>query len=183
MVSNKTSRARSVLFFSFLFKRVDTTYLPVQCRQTESRHERISEKAAISNPLLASFRWKYNRVLWKTDGGARVSLSYLNVALSFSFLPVCMNSSSSQLDIPNIIEKHHKAAVLDPVDTSFSSSFLVRYIAMAPRDRSEGRDVYVYDIEDPYTILGSLILGKGVINTNFYFMIETIILFSSDFEI
>jgi len=54
---------------------------------------------------------------------------------------------------------------------------------MAPRDRSKGRDVHIYDIKDPNTILGGLILEQGVTNTNFYSMVEIIILFESDFEL
>ena len=54
---------------------------------------------------------------------------------------------------------------------------------MAPRDRSEGRDVYIYNIKDPNTILGGLILEKGVTNANFYSMVEILIIFESDLEL
>lgn len=54
---------------------------------------------------------------------------------------------------------------------------------MAPRDRSRGRDVHIYDIKDPSTILGGLILENGVTNANFYSMVEILALFSNDFEL
>jgi hypothetical protein len=52
---------------------------------------------------------------------------------------------------------------------------------MAPRDRSGGRDVHIYDAKDPTTVLGGLILTDGVTNANLYSMIEIIVLFESDF--
>lgn len=54
---------------------------------------------------------------------------------------------------------------------------------MAPRDRSRGRDVHIYDIKDPSTVLGGLILENGVTNASFYSMVEILVLFSSDFEL
>ncbi|KAG9232165.1 HNH endonuclease-domain-containing protein [Amylocarpus encephaloides] len=54
---------------------------------------------------------------------------------------------------------------------------------MPPRDRSRGRNVHIYDAKDRATVLGDLILTNGVTNTNFYSMVEIIILFTSDFEL
>ena len=54
---------------------------------------------------------------------------------------------------------------------------------MAPRDRSRGRNVQIYDAKDRTTVLGGLILANGVTNTNFYFMVEIIVLFTTDFEL
>jgi hypothetical protein len=54
---------------------------------------------------------------------------------------------------------------------------------MAPRDRSRGRDVYIYDLKDPTTVLGGLILTNGVTRTNFYSMVRIFVLFMSDFEL
>jgi hypothetical protein len=54
---------------------------------------------------------------------------------------------------------------------------------MAPTDRSRGRDVHIYDAKDPTTVLGGLILTNGVTNTNFYSMVEILVLFMSDFEL
>jgi hypothetical protein len=54
---------------------------------------------------------------------------------------------------------------------------------MAPRDRSRGRDVHIYDLKDPTTILGGLILTNGITNTNFYSMVEILVLFMSNFEL
>jgi hypothetical protein len=54
---------------------------------------------------------------------------------------------------------------------------------MPPRDRSQGRDVHIYDAKNPTTVLGGLILTNGVTNANFYSMIEILILFTSDFAL
>lgn len=54
---------------------------------------------------------------------------------------------------------------------------------MAPRNRSRGRDVHIYDAKDHTTVLGGLILTNGVTNTNFYMMVEILIFFTASFEI
>jgi len=54
-------------------------------------------------------------------------------------------------------------------------------ISMAPNNRSNGRNVHIYDANDPTTVLGGLILSNGVTNANFYSMVEILILFASDF--
>jgi hypothetical protein len=54
---------------------------------------------------------------------------------------------------------------------------------MAPRDRSKGRDVKIYDAKDPSTVIGGLILTNGVTNANLYAMVEIFALFESDFEL
>jgi hypothetical protein len=54
---------------------------------------------------------------------------------------------------------------------------------MAPRDRSRGRDVHIYDAKDPSIVLGGLILTNGVTNTNFYSMLEILFMFESNFEV
>jgi hypothetical protein len=54
---------------------------------------------------------------------------------------------------------------------------------MAPEDRSQGRDVHIYDAKDPTIVLGGLILTNGVTNANFYSMVEILVLFTSDFEL
>ncbi|KAF4627998.1 hypothetical protein G7Y89_g10152 [Cudoniella acicularis] len=54
---------------------------------------------------------------------------------------------------------------------------------MAPGDRSGGRDIHIYDIKDPSTVLGGLILTNGVTNANFYSMVKIIFLFTSNFEL
>ncbi|EXJ66399.1 uncharacterized protein A1O5_10551 [Cladophialophora psammophila CBS 110553] len=52
---------------------------------------------------------------------------------------------------------------------------------MPARDRSVGRSVHIYDLKDPPTKIGGLILLPGVTNTNFYAMIEIIVIFESPF--
>jgi hypothetical protein len=54
---------------------------------------------------------------------------------------------------------------------------------MAPRNRSRGRNVHIYDTNDRSTILGGLILTNGVTNANFYYMVEILVLFTSNFEL
>ena len=54
---------------------------------------------------------------------------------------------------------------------------------MPARDRSRGRDVHIYDAKDPCTVLGGLILTEGVTNVNFYSMVETLVSFTTDFEL
>jgi len=46
-------------------------------------------------------------------------------------------------------------------------------------NRSAGRDVYIYNANDPDTVLGGLILTDGVTNANFYSMVEVFLLFDS----
>ncbi|KAF8423471.1 HNH endonuclease-domain-containing protein [Terfezia claveryi] len=48
-------------------------------------------------------------------------------------------------------------------------------------NRSAGRDVQLYDANDPTTVLGGLILTNGVTNVNFYSMIEVFLLFGSEY--
>ena len=54
---------------------------------------------------------------------------------------------------------------------------------MPPVDRSNGRNVHIYDANDPNTVLGGLILTNGVTNMNFYSMVEIIIIFSGSFSL
>lgn len=41
---------------------------------------------------------------------------------------------------------------------------------MSAANRSAGREVHIYDANDPATVLGRLILTNGVTNANFYSM-------------
>ena len=50
-------------------------------------------------------------------------------------------------------------------------------------DRSLGRNVHLYDAEDRETVLGGLILTNGVTKSNFYSMVEIMLLFQSSFSI
>lgn len=51
-------------------------------------------------------------------------------------------------------------------------------------DRSEGRDVHIYDIKDTsQTVLGGLHLTSGITNILFYSMIEIFLLFQSPFSL
>ena len=52
-----------------------------------------------------------------------------------------------------------------------------------PVDRSLGRNVFIYDANDPDKVLGGLILTNSVTNANFYAMVEIIIIFSGGFSL
>ncbi|OAL37677.1 hypothetical protein AYO20_03184 [Fonsecaea nubica] len=52
---------------------------------------------------------------------------------------------------------------------------------MPTRDRSAGRNVHIYDLNNPTTVIGGLLLLPGVTNANFYTMIEIIIIFEGPF--
>jgi hypothetical protein len=52
---------------------------------------------------------------------------------------------------------------------------------MPPVDRSEGRNVHIYDANHPTTVLGGLILTNGVTNANLYSMVEIIVIFNGPF--
>lgn len=48
-------------------------------------------------------------------------------------------------------------------------------------NRSAGRDVHIYNANDPTEPLGGLILTNGVTNANFYAMIEVFLFFNGDY--
>lgn len=50
-------------------------------------------------------------------------------------------------------------------------------------DRSLGRNVHLYDAEDRGTVLGGLILTNGVTKSNFYSMVEILLLIQSSFSL
>lgn len=50
-------------------------------------------------------------------------------------------------------------------------------------DRSLIRDVHVYDAKDHSKLLGGLKLNNGISRSNFYSMVEIILLFESSFSI
>jgi hypothetical protein len=56
-------------------------------------------------------------------------------------------------------------------------------ITIAPRDRSRGRTVHIYNAETPATAIGGLILTHGVTNASLYSMVEILVLFTSTFEL
>jgi len=52
---------------------------------------------------------------------------------------------------------------------------------MPARLRSAGRNVHIYDLNDPTTEIGGLLLLPGITNASFYAMIEIIVIFSNSF--
>lgn len=69
------------------------------------------------------------------------------------------------------------------LELRFFSSFLTlrssQYVMSV--NRSVGRDVHIYDANDPTTVLGGLILTNGVTNANFYLMVEVFLLFDGKY--
>ncbi|KAF1816448.1 hypothetical protein P152DRAFT_464000 [Eremomyces bilateralis CBS 781.70] len=59
------------------------------------------------------------------------------------------------------------------------------YLNLDPctEDRSRGRDIHIYDVNDRDTVLGGLILTNGITNANFFSMVEILVLFTSSFEL
>lgn len=53
----------------------------------------------------------------------------------------------------------------------------------APASRSRGRNVYIYDANDPTAVLGSLRLTNGVTNADLYSMVEILIIPTDDFSL
>ena len=54
---------------------------------------------------------------------------------------------------------------------------------MMAADRLTGRNVHIKDSNDPATALGGLILTNGVMNENFYSMVEIFLSFQSDYQL
>ena len=50
-------------------------------------------------------------------------------------------------------------------------------------NRTAGRNVHIYNANDPGTILGGLGLTNGMTNANFYSMVEIILLFDQDYAL
>jgi hypothetical protein len=54
---------------------------------------------------------------------------------------------------------------------------------MPPSHRSGGRDVHIYDANDPTAVLGGLILSNGVTNANLYSMVEILVKSTGPFSL
>lgn len=52
---------------------------------------------------------------------------------------------------------------------------------MSANNRSAGRDVHIYDSNNPTEVLGGLILASGVTNANLYAMINIIVIFNGTY--
>ena len=53
---------------------------------------------------------------------------------------------------------------------------------MPPIDRSGGRNVHIYDAENPTVVLGGLILNNGITNANLYSMLDIFIVYEESFS-
>jgi hypothetical protein len=54
---------------------------------------------------------------------------------------------------------------------------------MPPGNRSGGRNVHIYDANDPNTVLGGLHVNTGVTNATFHSMVEIIFIFSNNYSL
>ena len=54
---------------------------------------------------------------------------------------------------------------------------------MSSANRSLGRNVHIYNASNPDTVLGGLFINNGVTNASFYYMVEILFSFSSDYSI
>lgn len=54
---------------------------------------------------------------------------------------------------------------------------------MSVLDRSEGRDIHIYDASRPTEVLGGLILNNGVTNHNLFQMIDVLFVFKGSFSL
>jgi len=70
-----------------------------------------------------------------------------------------------------------------PPSASPSEASKPLYTLDIPVDRTLGRDVFIYDANDPDKVLGGLILTNGVTNANLYAMVEIIIIFNGSFSL
>ena len=52
---------------------------------------------------------------------------------------------------------------------------------MSLANRSFGRNVHLYNANDPATVIGGLLLTNGVTNANFYSMVEIICIFDQQY--
>jgi hypothetical protein len=67
--------------------------------------------------------------------------------------------------------------------TSTTSDPLVLQTSTMPIDRSGGRNVHIYDAENPTVVLGSLILSNGITNANLYSMLDIFIVYKEPFSL
>jgi hypothetical protein len=67
--------------------------------------------------------------------------------------------------------------------TSTMSDPLVLQTSPMPIDRSGGRDVHIYDSENPTVVLGGLILSNGITNANLYSMLDIFIVIEEPFSL
>ena len=63
-----------------------------------------------------------------------------------------------------------------------SYSRLVQTSTKPPTNRSGGRNVHIYDSENPAIVLGGLILNDGVTNANLYSMLDIFIVYEEPFS-
>lgn len=52
---------------------------------------------------------------------------------------------------------------------------------MSANNRSAGRNVHLYNANNPSEVLGGLVLTNGITNTNLYAMVDILFIFTSTF--
>ena len=68
-------------------------------------------------------------------------------------------------------------------NTLYSADSQPKASTMPGSNRSPGRNVHIFDSQDPNTTIGGLILTDSVTNTNLYTMIEIIVIFEGEFSL
>jgi hypothetical protein len=62
-------------------------------------------------------------------------------------------------------------------------SLVLQTPTIPPADRSKGRNVHIYNAENPTVVLGGLVLSHGVTNANLYSMLGIFILYEAPKEV
>jgi hypothetical protein len=74
------------------------------------------------------------------------------------------------------------STVSDPPSKT-SDPLVPQTSTMTPANRSRGRNIHIYDANDPTAVLGGLRLTNGITNANFYSMVEILIIPIDDFSL
>ena len=70
----------------------------------------------------------------------------------------------------------------EPMELHFSKTNQISDAKMPPTGaRALPRTVFLYDLRDPSTLLGGLVLTHGVTNANFYLMVDILLVSSTYF--
>jgi hypothetical protein len=83
--------------------------------------------------------------------------------------------------LPHLVDSQPEDS--QPEDSQPEDSTKPADSTMPGSNRSEGRNVHIFDSRNPSTKVGGLILTNGVTNTNLYAMIEIIVIFEGGFSL
>jgi hypothetical protein len=80
-------------------------------------------------------------------------------------------------------DSHESSTSTTSDPPSKTSDPLVHQTSAMPIDRSGGRNVHIYDAENPTVVLGGLILSNGITNANLYSMMDIFIVYKEPFSL